>query len=625
MPKSTNEETLAASQRLLDYISGQQKSAPTVTPAAPAADSRPPVPEQKPGRFAHPIKSLSEPFAHRTTPTIGLVYDSDGILLTRTHHLTLGEPYLEKLRFVPYPAGTDATNLKESAACAVRALKSFAPDFARCRVWAMLAKAELSLLTLPPTKTEEERDAVALLKASQQTKYDAADLCFDYRLQENVVKGADVHAVGLMGSQKTLSDLVTAFKEGGVTLAGVTSTKLAPAILLRPAFGPQPWNSFATLNLSDDYSTLSIISGGRMVQQRTINFGRSLFLSKVTERLALQDMGRDVNTDSGRARLLHAANALLANDHPTDEERQLLADSLDDSTHRMVSYIMRTVNYHQRVEKGLPLEGLVVVASHGIEQALHAEVERSLGITSRPYLCPTARSADAEAAMHAINAQFKFAAMIDAIALGFADDERIPNLLETPDVRRTNRRYALVRKAAAITVGVLSGVLIAAGLYFAWGWNEASSDAALKEKQLAAITKPLSPAMLRSEAAKLASLERDGAELLKKRRFAALMAEVAAIRGDDIFITGMTLTDAASAPDARSNRRNNRNNDAASSGRHVLTISAELFQTPAERETALANFLNRLETSMKDAVITVRRDAGTSGGFPVVIRMEGSF
>ena len=227
--------------------------------------------------------------------------------------------------------------------------------------------------------------------------------------------------------------------------------------------------------------------------------------------------------------------------------------------------------------------------------------------------------------MHAINAQFKFAAMIDAIALGFADDERIPNLLETPDVRRTNRRYALVRKAAAITVGALSGVLIAAGLYFAWGWNEASSDAALKEKQLAAITKPLSPAMLRSEAAKLASLERDGAELLKKRRFAALMAEVAAIRGDDIFITGMTLTDAASAPDARSNRRNNRNNDAASSGRHVLTISAELFQTPAERETALANFLNRLETSMKDAVITVRRDAGTSGGFPVVIRMEGSF
>lgn len=625
MPNSTNEETLAASQRLLDYISGQQKSAPTVAPAAPAADSRPPVSEKKPGRFAHPLKSLSEPFAHRTTPTIGLVYDSDGILLTRTHHLTIGELYLEKLRFVPYPAGTDATNLKESAACAVRALKSFAPDFARCRVWAMLAKAELSLLTLPPTKTEEERDAVALLKASQQTKYDAADLCFDYRLQENVVKGADVHAVGLMSSQKTLSDLVAAFKESGVTLAGVTSTKLSPAILLRPAFGPQPWNSFATLHVSDDCSILSIFSGGRMVQQRTINFGRALFLSKVTERLALQDMGRDVNTDSGRARLLHAANTLLANDHPTDEERQLLADSLDDSTYRMVSYITRTVNYHQRVEKGLPLEGLLVVASHGIEQALHTEIERSLGITSLPYLCPIARSADAEAAMRAITAQFKFAAMIDAIALGFADDERIPNLLETPDVRRTNRRYALVRKAAAITVGMLSGVLIAAGLYFAWGWNEASADAALKEKQLAAITKPLSPAMLRSEAAKLASLERDGAELLKKRRFAALMAQVAAIRGDDIFITGMTLTDAASAPDVRSNRRNNRNNDAASSGRHVLTISAELFQTPAERETALANFLNRLETSMKDAVITVRRDAGTSGGFPVVIRMEGSF
>ena len=157
--------------------------------------------------------------------------------------------------------------------------------------------------------------------------------------------------------------------------------------------------------------------------------------------------------------------------------------------------------------------------------------------------------------MRAITAQFKFAAMIDAIALGFADDERIPNLLETPDVRRTNRRYALVRKAAASTVGGLSGVLIAAGLYFAWGWHEAAADAALKEKQLAAITKPLSPAMLRNEAAKLASLERDGAELLKKRRFAALMAGVAAIRGDDIFITGITLTDAASAPDARSNRR----------------------------------------------------------------------
>ena len=378
MPNSTNEETLAASQRLLDYISGQQKSAAAITSAPSAAADRSPASEKKPGRFAHPLKSLSEPFAHRTTPTIGLVYDSDGILLARTHHLTLGEPYLEKIRFIPYPAGTDAASLKERVACAVRALKTFAPDYAHCRVWAMLAKAELSLLTLPPTKTEEERDAVALLKASQQTKYDAADLRFDYRLQENPVKGADLHAVGLMGSQATVTQLVAAFKEGGVTLAGVTSTKLSPAILLRPAFGPQPWQSFATLHLSDDYSILSIFSGGRMVQQRTINFGRALFLSKVTERLALQDMGRDVNTDSGRARLLHAANTLLANDHPTDEERQLLADSLDDGTYRMVSYITRTVNYHQRVEKGLPLEGLIVVASHGIEQALHAERDHGL-------------------------------------------------------------------------------------------------------------------------------------------------------------------------------------------------------------------------------------------------------
>ena len=625
MPNSTTEETLAASQRLLDYIAGQQKSAAAITPAVSAAADHSPASEKKPGRFAHPLKSLSEPFAHRTTPTIGLGYDGDGIFLSKTRLLASGEPFLEKIRFVPYPAGTDASSLRERVACAVRALKTFAPDYARCRIWALLAKAEVSLLTLPATKTEEERDAVALLKASQQTKFDAADLRFDYRLQENPVKGADVHAVGLMGSQKTVTDLVAAFKEGGVTLTGVTSTKLSPAILLLPAFGPQPWKSFATLHLSDDFSILSIFSGGRMVQQRTINFGRSLFLSKITEQLAARDMGRDVNTDSGRARLLHAANALLANGTPTEEERQFIADSLSDSVNRMVSYITRTVNYYQRVEKGQPLEGLLVVASHGIEPALHAEVERSLGITSRSYESHMARSADADAAIQVIDSQFKFAAMIDTVALGFADDDRIPNLLETPDVRRTNRRYALVRKAAAVTVGVLSGILIAAGLYFAWGWHEASADAALKEKQLSAITKPLSPAMLRSEAAKLASLERDGAELLKKRRFAALMAEVAAIRGDDIFITGMTLTDAASAPDARGNRRNNRSNDNAASGRRVLTISAELFQTPAERETALANFLNRLETSMKDAVITVRRDAGTTGSFPVVIRMEGAF
>ena len=626
MSSPTNQESLAASQRLLDYIAGG-RSAPaaasdgaTASATSPQADG-PAAAAEGAGRFARPLKSISQSLSRDTRSVIGLTCDAEGVMLSRTHHLTMGDPYLEGVRFAPYPAGTDAADLTQRVACAVAALKSFAPDYSRCRIVAAVKKSDVCLLTLPNVK-EEERDAVALLKAGQQSKFDAADVVFDYRVRAGAPKGSPVEAIGLVASRQATEDLVAAFKKLGVTLSGVVSPKLAPAILLTPGFSQIPWRHFASLHVSDDVSILSLFANGRLVQQRTINFGRSLFLSKVMEQLGAGSL--ELTTESGKARLLHAASALMANPQPTDAERSLLAASLGDGVQRMVSYITRTVNYYQRVEKGQALEGLFVTASHGVEQALHAEVERQLGLASQPYAFTAPRSPAADAGIVEIVNRFKTATLTDAIGVGFSFDDRIPNLLEPPDVRRTNRRFALVRRGLAIAVGAASAVLIAAGLYFAWGWMSAHEEAALKEKQLAALTKPLTPGMLKSETAKLASLEREGADLLKKRRFAALMAEIAAIKGDDIFITNMTLTDAAAeaAPRGRGNRSKSLE---AATGRRVLTISAELFQTPQERETALAQFLNRLETSLKDAVITVRRDAAAGSGFPVVIRMEGSF
>ena len=637
MPSSTNQESLAASQRLLDYIAGGRKPAesPEANAAsgasASAAESQAPAAaDEKSSRGARllaPVKKLSKAFSSGSASVIGITCDAEGVFLTRTHHLMLGEPYLENVVYAPYPAGTDVEDLPQRVACAVAALKNFAPDYARCRLWATLDTAEVSLLSLPALKAEE-RDAVALLKASQQTKIDAADLVFDYRLLANAPKGGEAKALGLAGSKSALDKLVAEFERLDVKLAGVTSSKLSPVILHRPAFGASHWKDYAALTVGDEVSVLSLFSEGRMVQQRSINFGRQLFLSKVMEKLAFRDNNRGLTTDSGRARLLHAASAMMANPMPTEEERQLLAESLDESVRRMVSYVARTVNYYQRVEKGRPLEGLYVTASHGIEQVIHTELEQVLGIPSEAYQFTAARSPAADAGIQNISGLFKDAALIDAIAIGFADDNRIPNLLETPDVRRVNKRFALIRKAAAVVIGVISAVLIAAGLYFAWGWYDAHTNAAAKERQLSAVTKPLTPAMLKEETAKLARLEADGADLLKKRRFAALMAEIAAIKGDDIFITGMTLTDASTAvaaDNARRGRSNRSQSLADATGRRVMTISAELFQSPQERETALAHFLNRLEASMKDAAITVRRDEAKGAGYPVVIRMEGSF
>ncbi len=628
MPSPTNQESLAASQRLLDYIAGgrsapAQAAGASAGPTAPEAASGAATTESSASRLTRPLRTISQSLAHDSRSVIGLTYDAEGVMLSRTHRLTMGEPYLEGVRFAPYPAGTDATDMTQRVACAVAALKSFAPDYARCKILATVKKADVCLLTLPNVK-EEERDAVALLKAGQQSKFDAADVVFDYRVRAGAPKGSPVEAIGLVASRTATEALVAAFKKHGVTLSGVVSSKLAPVILLTPGFCQIPWKNFASLHVSDDVSVLSVFANGRLAQQRTINFGRSLFLSKVMEQLSAQAGGRELTTESGKAKLLHAASALMANPSPTDEERSLLTASLGDGVQRMVSYLARTVNYYQRVEKGQPLEGLFVTASHGVEHALHAEVERQLGLASLPFSLTAPRSPAADASIQEIVNRFKTATLTDAIGVGFSNDERIPNLLETPDIRRTNRRFALVRRGLAAAVGIASVVLIAAGLYGAWGWMSAHQEAALKEKQLAALMKPLTPAMLKNETAKLANLEKDGADLLKKRRFAALMAEIASIKGDDIFITGMTLTDAAAetAPRGRNNRSKSLE---TATGRRVLTISAELFQTPQERETALAQFLNRLETSLKDAVITVRRDAAAGAGFPVVIRMEGSF
>lgn len=612
MPSSSPQESLAASQRLLDYIQGNRQS-PAAAPqtAQPRSDA---LRTEAPAAWWRTLR------AHHGASTIGIALDFEGIMLSRTHRTATGEPFLDDLSFVPYPAGTDVTSIAQRVAVVARALKSFAPDYAKCRVWTMLNKIELCLITLPPVK-EAERDAVALLKVGQQTKFDTADLCFDYRLQSSPAKGEEASAVAVVASRRAVEELVAAFKKAGIPLTGITTPKLSPMILLDPKFGRAPWQNLATVHIADDSSSICIISNHQLKQHRTINFGRSLFLSRIVDRLANADGTISANTESGRMKLLHEANELLANHAPNEAERQTLSDALDDNVRRIVSYITRTVNYYLRVEKGVPLEGLLITASHGVGSAIHTEVEHSLDLRCAPYSFPGRRSTAADAAIRSITEQFKTSTMVDAIGLGFADADHIPNLLDTPSLRRTKRRHSLVRRVASWAVMGLSAALLLSGGYFVWEWYDASEALARKEAQYSTIRQPLTPEMLRTQTAKIAQLERTGAELLKKRRFAALMAEVAAIKGDGIYITGMSMNDAAQDASVNANRRDAK----PRSGRRVLTISALLFQTPQEREAALASFLTRLEANLKDAAITVRRDPPTDGGIPVVIRMEGNF
>lgn len=550
----------------------------------------------------------------------GVVLDRDGVTVVQSRE---GIDAIERATYVAYPA--DCGNAPEDrAGFAARVIRSVVDKPNDCDVWANLSESVVYVLTLPVVK-DADLDAVALLNASRVSAINPDETNFDYRLLGRTA-GTDVpslRAIAVSASQEGCEVWRSAFEKAGIKLAGLSSQELVPALLACRTPVDESWTTYAYMTVDAGESVLTIIENGRVALQRNFNFGMDQLLAGAVERLSVTEEYDPNESPDDRRAPDASRQADLRRRRASEDARRHARSSLDAGVDRCIKYLERTFSYYERVEHGAAPMGLCLTADHGFAQVLARSLESKLGIPCKVRLPNAYLVEGAEDRVHGIPENFKCVAAFEALGLA-CSNETTPNLLDLPAERRMRARMRRLVRAGMVALGAATVCMLGIAAWCGLAWVEDGQALDQSRRQLVAIGTPLTARAVDSEMQRLEALESRGVAVLERRRFAGLLGELAAVRGDDVYIRSIELVPAGEAvsEDKKKSSRNERNEKARQT---LVVVHVSLYDSAQEREASFAEFINRLEGLNRGGTMTVVTEDSVDNGVAYAIRMSGGF
>lgn len=529
---------------------------------------------------------------------IGVIFDEDGVILS----LRLPKSNsLDAIKYIAYSTTPPVTET-DKVQFLLENLSSFYPRYAQAEFWLGVSDGELCLIDLPSVRGDE-LDSVALLRTSQEVKFDPQDCLLDYRLLDT-----QGQALSLILPKLPCQKWQRAFSQARLALVGITSRKLAAASVFAKGWDSSPWVNYAVCHMSDNISVLTLIDHGEPVLIRTFNFGFNRLLGDVADRLKNGALTTTSSLETWQKGVIDHIKELFRNEQINSEEEKLaISLSLKAHAQRAVKYIERTFNYYERIEHRLMPEGVILVTDDSVSEALSIEIEEQLGLSCLSKRANVRLSEGVINDIENIRDRFKSSSMFEAVSLAFAEDS-IPNVLELPPERRTKKKLAKVERwIRQLTLG---GCALALGfcVYFASAWWQAQQRVNLLELQWEKIQKPLSVRVLEEKLNTLQRYEGQVKTFAQRQRFAALLAQLDDVRPDRLFVSSVDFKQTA----PKWNAKNSSSQKSVVTQELVLTV--RLIGNAQEREVALAHFINRLEKLMQGpvTVVPVKEEAGAT-------------
>lgn len=529
---------------------------------------------------------------------------------------------IEKALYVPMTS--PAETLTEKVHLAAGMLAKWVPDYHRCEIWTSLADSDVSVLTLPVVNGEE-LDAVALLNASRTVKIDPLRSVFDYRVQAKVmVEGiAQQRALAVSAPTTSVSAMKEAFEASGLRLTGLTSSSFSVNGIFSAGFEKSPWQHYAVLQIENDVSVLSLIEAGTVVLLRTYNFGMRQFLSDVIDHLSLTDTGRfDEDPDQRAERLAKEAERIFSTSRANDENRRLIEEALQSNIDRAVKYIDRTFSYYERMEHGLSPEGMLFISDFGIADVIGRAVESRFGIPCQHCYMSGSVLPEVKEQAEEIREQFKTPLFFSTAGLALANST-MPNLLELPAQRRQKARQCRLVKQIRRAVLAFSAAAVLFSVWCGIAAMQTLGELQTLQEVHRSMGDAYTAQVLREETSALRALEAAGLTQLERRRAASMLAALAELRSEAIYVTSVTYQ--ASSDQTRSlERREPSRREAPNAGLPAtVTLKVSVYGNAQTRESALAEFINRLQAAEPDMRLSIQREESDWGGAAYLIRLTG--
>ena len=230
------------------------------------------------------------------------------------------------------------------------------------------------------------------------------------------------------------------------------------------------------------------------------------------------------------------------------------------------------------------LQGVYVTAAGAVGQLLAETVKGRKGLPCQVVGPDGPKSPAAAAAIAKLSSQGYAGLVFEAMALTLAN-EFVPDILELPAVRRRRAKEHLWVSWACFIFTVIG---LAAGTAAAVGGVEfmkLRADTRTLESELGRYQPKHSPADVRSELARIASLRTEADQLVGRRRLAAVVSELGPLRREGMYISESRLEPRTLKAEK---------GKGAPGIENTLIIRGTIEGSRASRETALTEFLREL-------------------------------
>lgn len=588
--------------------------------------------EMKGPREPHPDEHTSLSFdpiyrmlyGEKPRRVLAVSEDAQGILLVLAN--PNDENRIDDVAYFPYPAAL-AVEQKNRLDWIAEVVKEFTPDWAKVDLW-ILAPTDRThgyVLELPDLKGEE-LDAVALLQANKQHPVHLDAMRFDYRTTGawNASRPNTVAALGLTGEVELLETLEKDFGRHGVRISGVTTHAFSVCGYAHAGLLHSPWQTYAVLSFSSDSSLLSVFHGKHLLLQRNLGYGILSLVRSVSDahlRAADLTTGSEacaVNFGHSKAPVCTAppggtttasdVEHLLNEHNLTKDELDAVDAVLGDALDRVVAYVDRSIDYFERRNYNIPIEGIVIAAPHTITRLIARRIEGNLRLPASEFLFPEGATPKAEAALHALARSPRAGLLFDAAGLAFTSPS-IPNLLACPNQRREEVRQKRITHGILLAALGLCFTSLAMALWGGISWWHALSEVRAAQEVRATLQPEATVARLEAKKDENERLVTELARIKSMDRYPAFLATLSRLRPEGVYLTRVSRVDRANPPGSGMSRQPSSQpspqkgatgqkgkNARAPASPYVIALDGMIIGDALEQELLLAKFLKRLKT-----------------------------
>jgi Tfp pilus assembly PilM family ATPase len=619
-------DTISSTEKLLDLIRGRKTVDSGSSPAAvskPVNRKTPPGRPAKPGRFSKPgrpskpekslrpgrpskivstaVQKAKRPrsilpnvLAIRQKTTIGVSVGYQDVKLVKVGQGPEKSRVLLNYKIVPFPAQL-TTESAQFPLFLKRVLAQFCGDETEPEIWSAIssAKVEMRYLRIPKVPRKQIANTV-YWTFKRDVTFDEQENIFDFVLLGDAIEEGirKTEVMAYTAPRAEVNQLRESFEKSGYPLSGITIVPFLLQNLLRNRWLEVKAKNVCALYIGRDWSRIDIFSNGNLVLSRGVKAGMRSMIESIRQHITEdpEDESGSLETDTGpeadEARRIFFSfinDSQFQEGPPTGHfSDQDILRMLSPALERLIRQVERTLEHYAMKFDSSGIDSIFISGPINTQQLMVDQIGRQLDLAIDVF-DPMGSDSPISGDIAPPETRAEREAFLPAVGLALSSGEQTPNFIFTyRDKDRTAKSQRLNQSLFAVLLAIMTAC---AALYF-WQYEQVDKKEAkvfALQRELDAFTPRIDQDLIGKLLERVKKRQQALKEIGTRYKPVAVINEVSRLTPGHIRLLSITI-DRVPAEESSNPRR-------------LLRIEGVIFGDRLTFESALAEYLVKLETS----------------------------